>query len=119
MQVHRRSNVEVKVIPDSSGYTSDRSSHKIPLPMLCPSLFQILATPLHDTLVGSSFGVAGGRMSMCFRACAPNTPPLVLLPTYMYMKIFCTLSHTESSAADFSFSSVSPQTVEHTGVCIG
>ena len=29
------------------------------------------------------------------------------------------LSHTESSAADFSFSSVSPQTVEHTGVCIG
>ena len=56
---------------------------------------------------------------MCFRACAPNTPPLVLPPTYMYMKIFCTLSHTESSAADFSFSSVSPQTVEHTGVCIG
>ena len=37
----------------------------------------------------------------------------------VYMKIFCTLSHTESSAADFSFSSVSPQTVEHTGVCIG
>ena len=52
MQVHRRSNVEVKVIPDSSGYTSDRSSHKISLPVLCPSLFQILATPLHDTLVG-------------------------------------------------------------------
>ena len=47
---------------------------------------------------------------MCFRACAPNTPPLVLAPTYMYMKIF---SHTESSAADFSISSVSPQTVEH------
>ena len=45
--------------------------------------------------------------------------PLVLPPTYMYMKIFCTLSHTESSAADFSFSSVSPQTVEHTDVCIG
>ena len=38
---------------------------------------------------------------MCFRACAPNTPPLVLPPTYMYMKIFCALSHTESSAADF------------------
>ena len=31
----------------------------------------------------------------------PNTPPLVLPPTYMYMKIFCTLSHTESSATDF------------------
>ena len=56
---------------------------------------------------------------MFFRACTPNTPPLVLPPTYMYMKIFCTLSHTESSAADFPFSSVSPQTVEHTGVCIG
>ena len=52
MQVHRQSNVEVKVIADSSGYTSDRNSLKISLPMLCPSLFQILATPLHDTLVG-------------------------------------------------------------------
>ena len=36
---------------------------------------------------------------MCFRACVPNTPPLVLPPTYMYMKIFCTLSHTKSRAA--------------------
>ena len=40
-------------------------------------------------------------MPNVFQACAPNTPPLVLPPTYMYMKIFCTLSHTESSAADF------------------
>ena len=74
MQVHRQSNVEVKVIPDSSGYTSDRSSHKISLPMLCPSLFKILATPLHDTLVGSSFGVAVGRMPNVFQGICPQHP---------------------------------------------
>ena len=40
-------------------------------------------------------------MPNVFQGMFPNTPPLVLPPTYMYMKIFCTLSHTESSAADF------------------
>ena len=75
MQVHRRSNVEVKVIPDYSGYTSDRSSHKIPLPMLCPSLFQILATPLHDTLVGLAL-VYLGVGAQCVSGHVPPTPHL-------------------------------------------
>ena len=52
-------------------------------------------------------------MPMFLRTCAPGTQPLVLPHTYMYMKIFCTLSHAESSAPDFSLSSVSPHTVEH------
>ena len=34
-------------------------------------------------------------------------------PGLPHTKIFCTLSHTESGAADISFSSVSPHTVEH------
>ena len=57
-------------------------------------------------------------MPNVFQGMCPQHPTSSSATTYMYMKIFCTLSHTESSAADFSFSSVSPQTVEHTGVCI-
>ena len=58
-------------------------------------------------------------MPNVFQGMCPQHPTSSSATYIHVLKIFCTLSHTESSAADFSFSSVSPQTVEHTGVCIG
>ena len=58
-------------------------------------------------------------MPSVFQGMCPQHPTSSSATYIHVLKIFCMLSHTESNAADFSFSSVSPQTVEYTGVCIG